>query len=610
MSFDYKVIAITRFLPAIATAVIAATMLPDLAAQEPVVFDTGMENQAGLTFSPDGATAYWVAWNGTWGGDATSRRTIYTSRQQNGVWSEPSPAPFSGDFEDDDPFASPDGQWVYFVSERPASEDDTELDADIWRYSLIEANRLERLSVNSSAAEYSPIITASGALYFASAREGGYGKGDLYRAGPSVEGFLTAEPLGPAVNSQTGEWNLWVATDESELLFEASSRPTNVSIPGDLYYSWRTPAGWTPAMPVGNLNTGGSDLLPRLHPDGETLYYVTAPIGGHARIAAASWPPLKARLRSDYAPILLVANRASHEITFLDISHGRVMHRIATGEGPHLLSNISDGRVLATGFGVFPEPHTKPVNKRPPFVEVLNARLILVDVVNRSLLLDTHIESCARPHASWLVGTRGFVTCEDEQRVLEINLENGSTVRHFDTLQKGSHVLSFEPESRTLAATNPQSGSITLIDIDTGVTRVVELAAGSEGALAIDGRIWVGNALDGSVSIVDPRTASVLEHIGSICSFPIALSADAQKQVWVACFGSAELVAIDRDSLKVQRRISLDGQPLHVLMHPQRPLAYVSLPRENAVAEIDLYTGKVVRRMAVGIEPDGLRWGR
>lgn len=577
-------------------------------AQKPSAFDTVSDNQLGLTFSPDGSTAFWVEWNGAWGSSAASQRVIYISRHQHGVWSKPAPAPFSGNFSDDDPFVSPDGRWLYFVSERPANEDDETFDADIWRYSLIEEDSLEHLSINSESAEYSPVVTASGTLYFASARDGGLGQGDLYRAAPMDSGFHAPERLSAAINSPTGEWNLWVSTDESEIVFEASSRPTNVSAPGDLYYSWRTPSGWTAAMPVEGLNSRDSDLMPRLHPDGETLYYTTAPIGGHARIATAAWGLLSARARTTYSPTLLVANRSSHEMTWVDLARGEVVARVATGEGPHLLSNVSDGRVLATGFGEFPKPHSKAVSRRPPFVEALNSRLTLIDAVDRTVLLDTTIEDCAKPHASWVVEQRAYVTCESERRVLVLDLENGQTIGHFDTLQKGSHVISFEPESRVLASANTESGSVTLINIDSGATEVVKLAPGSEGSLAIAGRIWVGNATDGSISIVDPRTSTMVAQIDSVCGFPIALSQDSQDQIWVACFASAELVSIDRDSFVIRRRISLRDQPLNLLIHPRRKLAYVSLPRQNAIAEISLDTGMELRRIPVGIEPDGLRW--
>jgi hypothetical protein len=73
-------------------------------------------------------------------------------------------------------------------------------------------------------------------------------------------------------------------------------------VAGDLYYSWRASAGWTAAIPIEQLNTRNSELMPRLHPDGETLYYTSAPIGGHAQIITVKWGPLREQLRSAYEP--------------------------------------------------------------------------------------------------------------------------------------------------------------------------------------------------------------------------------------------------------------------------------------------------------------------
>ena len=570
----------------------------------------GLENQMGLTFSPDGQTAYWVEWNGEWGSSNAGARIIYTAERRGDAWSEPEAMSFTGSYSDDDPFVSPDGQWLYFVSERPVDISDETPDANIWRHSLVEIDRLELLSVNSGAAEYSPIVTESGALYFASARDGGPGQGDIYRAPAVDDGFGDPEALGAAVNSPTGEWNLWVSEDEDELIFEASSRPSNVSVPGDLYYSWRTESGWSAAVPLASLNSPGSDLMPRLSHDRETLYYTTAPIGGHARMVSADWRELRDRAREEYAPILLVANRSSHELTFVDLARGEVVARVETGDGPHLLSNVSDSRVLATGYGIFPRPHAEPVAQRPPFVESQNSRITLIDVERWRILLDRPVENCAHPHASWIVGDHAYLTCEDEERILVLDLETGDTVNTFDTLQQGSHVLGFAEGTDTLVVTNTDSGSATLINIDSGDTSVVDLPGGSEGQLVIDDQAWIANAWDGSVSVVDAESASVVGQIDDVCSFPIAFSVGASSDLWLACFGSGELVAIDMEAMAIDRRIELDDQPLHVLLHPGRELAYVSLPRQNAVAEIDLQSGREVRRIEVGIEPDGLRWAK
>jgi len=598
----------TRLPLCAAVTMTLALVSPSSSATSPAGFDTGQENQLGLTFSPDGNIAFWVAWDGDWGKDDKSGQTIYTSTLRRGNWSSPVPMAFSGEYSDSDPFVSPDGQWLYFVSDRPTSTDDLESDRNIWRYSLNGENPLEVLSINSGEEEYSPVITASGALYFASNRHSEPADGDLYRAAPDGEGFRFPKALGPAINTSTGEWNIWVSEDEREILFEASSRPTNVSVPGDLYYSWRTRAGWTAAIPVAPLNTRSSDLMPRLSPDGKTLYYTSAPIGGHARVISTEWPPLRDALRATYAPTLIAANRSSHEVTFVDLASGDVVARAATGEGPHLLSNVSDGLAVATGFGEFPKPHAAPVKQRPPFVAVPNSRLTLIDIASRVAVQDARIEDCARPHASWIIEDRAYVTCEREKQVHVIDLETLETIERLETHQEGSHVLVFEPLSRTLVTSNVDSGSITLFDIDQGDSNVVKLASGSEGSLAVDGRIWVANAIAGSVSVVDPIAGKVIEHIDSVCIFPISMSTDLHGQVWVACFASAELIAIDSDDFTIRRRIPLLDQPLNLVTHPSLGLAYVSLPRQNAIAEIDLATGNELRRIEVGIEPDGLRW--
>lgn len=580
------------------------------AAPDPTAFDAGRENQMGLAFSPDARTAWWTAWNGKWGHDNAEPRTIYTSRWENNAWSTPKPAQFTAEFNDDDPFVSPDGNWLYFISTRPADAGGAETRGDIWRYRLREPSRhrLERLSVSSDATEYSPVVMPSGTLYFASAREDGYGQGDLYRAAALGNGFAEPEPLGPALNHPTGEWNLWVAPDEREIIFEASSRVSNVSTPGDLYYSWLTASGWTPAIPIASLNKDSSELMPRLHPDGKRIYYTIAPIGGHARIESANWTALREAARTDFSAPLLVANRSSHDVAIVDLEQGKVTQRIPTGEGPHLLSNVEDNKVLATGYGVFPEPHDEPVTRRPPFIEKLNARITLIDTLTGEPAMSASLNGCARPHASWLVDKRAFIVCEDEAKVIEIELETATMTRSFDTQQAGSHVLAFDRASRILAVSNTKSGSVTLIEIDTGKTKVVDLGLGSEGALVMDGRIWVANALDGTLSIVDPLQAQQIHRSPRLCSFPIALATGGSDLVWIACFGSSELVALSLGDYALVERVPLTDAPLNLVVHPERDFAYVSLPRANAVEEIDLVTGQAIRRIPVGIEPDGLRW--
>jgi hypothetical protein len=57
--------------------------------------------------------------------------TIVVSHEQNGKWSTPEVAPFSGQFSDADPFLTLDGERFFFISTRPLNGKAKE-DTDIW----------------------------------------------------------------------------------------------------------------------------------------------------------------------------------------------------------------------------------------------------------------------------------------------------------------------------------------------------------------------------------------------------------------------------------------------------------------------------------------------
>jgi len=72
----YASLAITILVTIALTTTITTTPHAS-AAEEPPVLESNTDNQLGLTFSPDGQTAFWVAWDGKWGSSAKSRQVIY-----------------------------------------------------------------------------------------------------------------------------------------------------------------------------------------------------------------------------------------------------------------------------------------------------------------------------------------------------------------------------------------------------------------------------------------------------------------------------------------------------------------------------------------------------
>lgn len=134
--------------------------------------------------------------------------------------------------------------------------------------------------LNTPGYEASPHLAPDGSIYFASQREGGVGQGDIYRAKPSGEGW-EIELLGPEVNSTTGEWNLALSDDGQIMVFEASGRATNRTVPGDFYLSCLVDGVWQAAKPMDSLNTDDSDLDFRFTGRREGVFS-TAKFGGDA----------------------------------------------------------------------------------------------------------------------------------------------------------------------------------------------------------------------------------------------------------------------------------------------------------------------------------------
>jgi Tol biopolymer transport system component len=81
--------------------------------------------------------------------------------------------------------------------------------------------------------------------------------------------------LGPGINTSSYDADVFVAPDESYLIFSAN-RPGGLGS-GDLHVSFRKPDGtWTSSKSLGNsINTETDDFCPYVSPDGKYLFYAS-----------------------------------------------------------------------------------------------------------------------------------------------------------------------------------------------------------------------------------------------------------------------------------------------------------------------------------------------
>ncbi|KRE93798.1 hypothetical protein ASG87_18085 [Frateuria sp. Soil773] len=209
-------------------------------------------------------------------------------------WSTPVDASFAGDGVEADPFITPDGKRLYFISNR-STDGEKHKDLDIWTVDRGSDGRWgepRRLPapVNSRGQEWFPRPAADGWLYFGSNRPGGFGKTDIWRAREDSQGRWRVENLGKAVNTPGDEYEPLPSPDGKRLIVMAD---------GGLYQSLRDGDGWAPRHSLGPaVNVNGSEIGAAFSPSGKSLLFsrdTKGPRSGEFFVwqpeGAEDWPP-------------------------------------------------------------------------------------------------------------------------------------------------------------------------------------------------------------------------------------------------------------------------------------------------------------------------------
>jgi hypothetical protein len=245
---------------------------PELFAKD--LLTDGLSNRD-FAISPSGDEIFFTVQ-----GSRFSLSTILHMVKKGGKWSKPEVAPFSGKWRDLEATFSPDGQWVYFSSDRPLSGD-TKKDFDIWRVKR-PANgnwgKPENLgpNVNSVKDEFYPSVTKSGSLYFTAELPEGKGSEDIVVCRLSATGFSKPEILPEDINTKFDEFNAFVDPDEQFIIFSSYGRPDDMG-GGDLYLSRKNENGdWSPVKHLAApLNSPYLDYCPYVTPDKKYLVFTS-----------------------------------------------------------------------------------------------------------------------------------------------------------------------------------------------------------------------------------------------------------------------------------------------------------------------------------------------
>lgn len=174
-------------------------------------------------FSPDGNTMYFTRSHPSANGPTWAE--IWTASRSEAQWSEPRRLELIEDTAHSyaHPAVSPDGRWLYFVSDRPGGFGST----DIWRIDLNASGAVaENLgpTVNTQGREMFPTLRADTLLYFSSDGHAGMGGLDIYRAKRNRFGAWEVSHMGAPLNSEADDFGMAFEPGGREAGFFSSNR--------------------------------------------------------------------------------------------------------------------------------------------------------------------------------------------------------------------------------------------------------------------------------------------------------------------------------------------------------------------------------------------------
>lgn len=255
-----------------------------LPGEEPQLFAPGIVStglfERDLAMTPDGSEIYFCVC----GPNYVYSTIMVTRRGSGGGWSTPEPVSFaaSAPYTDGEPFVTPGGDRLLFVSNRPLptageSEDGhhlwvVERSGDGWG-----APTPLPAPVLSEADQYFPSLTRDGTLYFTAQITGKPGNWVL-RSRPAGDGWSEPELLPEQVNAGRTRFNAQITPDESALILSI------VGLPGshgrsDYYVCFRAQDDtWSDPVNLGEaINAPDSyGYSPSFSPDGRFFFFMSA----------------------------------------------------------------------------------------------------------------------------------------------------------------------------------------------------------------------------------------------------------------------------------------------------------------------------------------------
>jgi YVTN family beta-propeller protein len=342
---------------------------------------------------------------------------------------------------------------------------------------------------------------------------------------------------------------------------------------------------------------------------------------------------------------LLVLSKHDHTLSIVDPSTLQVLARMPVGNDPHEVIASTDGTtayVSNYGFGAY-------------------NTLAMIDLVRHRALPSIDLGPLRGPHGLTFVGGKTWFTAEAAKAIGRYDPATQKVDWILGTGQNRTHMIYVSDDQQRIITTNVSSGTVSIIEMQpirmpgpppggmgpppgagrshtgtqtgtqTGSTQtsaggppptsprprmdwnetVVRVGNGSEGFDVSPNQreLWVANAQDGTISVIDIAAKKVVETIQANVGGANRLKFTPDgKHVLVSTLGGPDLVVFDTVARRQIKRIPVGHGAAGILIEPGGARAFVACTPDNYVAVIDLHSLTVAGHIQAGGEPDGMAW--
>ncbi len=300
--------------------------------------------------------------------------------------------------------------------------------------------------------------------------------------------------------------------------------------------------------------------------------------------------------------IILVISKNDRTLSFVDPLQIKEIAKIPVPGGPHELAVSTDNR-----FAYLANYYQAD--------EKLGHSISVIDIAARKEIKKIELGGLEMPHGIVELGGKLYFTSEHSRTVARYNTITDSVDWIRGTGQSLTHIPVVSPDGKRLYATNMNSDSVTMIDIegsgqDAAAIKQISVGSKPEGiAVSPDGKeLWVGHNGDGGVSVIDTATLAVKKTFKA-GRMPIRLKFTADgKRVVIVDPRTSEVIIYEAATSQEVKRIPVPGGPVSFAFSPNEKQIAVSLLNVAQAAIVDLENAKVLGTVSTGNVPDGIVW--